>query len=172
MAWSGTSEPENVLSETAFLVWSSSSWFPFKEASGLLVRIMLLWFCYVGRLGKRSPKWRWIKARKGKAHENRTKGGQRKVRGPEWRLQVEQTALLAKPNLHRTGPGGGKKHIKGGAKALFFSLSPACVRSFSPSLTLTLSLPLPRVLLYSLLFESLGWHALTLRGWINLLSSK
>ena len=111
--------------------WSSSSWFPFKETSGLLVRIMLLWFYYAGRLGKRSPKWQWIKARKGKAHENRTKGGQRKVQGPEWRLQVEQTALLAKPNLHRAGPGGGKKHIKGGAKAL----SCVCARSLSLSLS-------------------------------------
>ena len=27
--------------------------------------------------------------------------------------------LLPKPNLHRTGPGGTKKHIKRGAKALF-----------------------------------------------------
>ena len=113
--------------------WSSSSWFPFKETSGLLVRIMLLWFYYVGRLGKRSSKWQWIKARKGKAHENRTKGGQRKVQGPEWRLQVEQTALLAKPNLHRAGPGGGKKH-KRRSQSVF---SPACVRALSLSLSLS-----------------------------------
>ena len=33
-----------------------------------------------------------------------------------------RTALLAKPNLHRAGPGGRKKHIKRGAKGL--SLSP------------------------------------------------
>ena len=32
-----------------------------------------------------------------KAHENRTKEGQSKVRGPEWGPQVEQTALLASP---------------------------------------------------------------------------
>ena len=43
--------------------------------------------------------------------------------------------------------------------------------AFSRTLSLTLSLP-PRALLHSLLFESLGWHALTLRGWILLLSSK
>ena len=54
-----------------------------------------------------------------------------------------------------------KKHIKGGAKALFLSLS----------LSHSLSLP-PCTVLHSLLFESLGWHALTLRGWILLLSSK
>ena len=34
------------------------------------------------------------------------KEGQRKVRGPERRLQVEQTALLAKPSLHRAGAEG------------------------------------------------------------------
>ena len=37
-----------------------------------------------------------------------------------------RTALLAKPNLHRAGPGG-KKHIKGGAKHSSLSLSPAGV---------------------------------------------
>ena len=31
-----------------------------------------------------------------------------------------RTALLPKPNWHRTGPGGRKKHIKRRAKALFF----------------------------------------------------
>ena len=35
-----------------------------------------------------------------------------KRQGPEWGLQVEQTALLAKPNLHSAGPGGGKKTYK------------------------------------------------------------
>ena len=42
--------------------------------------------------------------------------------------------------------------------------------AFSRTLSLTLSLP--PCALHSLLFESLGWHALTLRGWILLLSSK
>ena len=71
-----------------------------------------------------------------------------------------RTALLAKPNLHRTGPGGGKNRQKEEPK-LFLSLSPS------------LSLP-PRAgtILHSLLFESLGWHALMLPGWILLLSSK
>ena len=32
-----------------------------------------------------------------------------------------RTALLSKPNLHRTGPGGRKKQIKRRAKALFLS---------------------------------------------------
>ena len=44
--------------------------------------------------------------------------------------------------------------------------------ALSLSLSLFLCLPLPCTLLHSLLFESLGWHALTLRGWILLLSSK
>ena len=43
--------------------------------------------------------------------------------------------------------------------------------AFSRTLSLTLSLP-PRARLHSLLFESLGWHAFTLREWILLLSSK
>ena len=52
----------------------------------------------------------------------------RSKEGPRTRVKTsEQTALLAKPNLHRAGPGGGKKHIKGRAKAMhsstLFSLS-------------------------------------------------
>ena len=35
------------------------------------------------------------KTRKGKARENRTEEGQRKVRGPEWGLQVEQHSWLS-----------------------------------------------------------------------------
>ena len=70
-----------------------------------------------------------------------------------------------------------KKTYKRRSQSSFsLSFSPACMHSFylSPSLTLSpsLSLSLPHVLLHSLLFESLGWHALTLRGWILLLSSK
>ena len=86
----------------------------------------------------------------------------------------EQTALLAKPNLHRAGPGGGKKHIKGGAKALSpgLSLPHACALSLSVSLSLSLTLSPSLPAHSSTLFESLGWHALTLRGWILLLSSK
>ena len=37
--------------------------------------------------------------------------------------QNKQNKLLAKPNLHRAGPGGGKRRIKGGAKELSHSLS-------------------------------------------------
>ena len=64
---------------------------------------------------------------------------QKKVRGPERGPQVQQT-LLAKPNLHRAGPGGGKKHIKGGAKALSHELSLPHVRALF--LSLSLSLPM------------------------------
>ena len=67
----------------------------------------------------------------------------RSKEGPRTRVKTsEQTALLAKPNLHRAGPGGGKKHIKGGAKALShrFSLPRVCTLFFlSLSLTLLLS---------------------------------
>ena len=49
------------------------------------------------------------------------------------------------------------------AFSLSYSLSPL---PLLPALPLT-----PRMLLHSFL-QSLGWHALTLRGWILLLSSK
>ena len=45
------------------------------------------------------------------------------------------------------------------AFSISLSLQRACTLSLSPP---SLSLSLPRVLLHSLLFESLGWHALTL----------
>ena len=51
---------------------------------------------------------------KRQGRENPSKIEQRKVKGrskegarPEWRPRIEQTALLAKPNLHRAGPGRG-----------------------------------------------------------------
>ena len=59
-----------------------------------------------------------------------------------------------------------KIYIKGGAKALSRSLSLPRVCA------LCLSLSLPHMLFHSLLFESLGWHAPMLQGWILLLSSK
>ena len=46
---------------------------------------------------------------KRQGREKPAKIEQRKVKGRfELRPQVEQTALLAKPNLHRAGPGRGK----------------------------------------------------------------
>ena len=54
--------------------------------------------------------------------------------------------------------------------SLSFSLLRGCALSLS--LPLSLSLSLPCMLLHSLLFDSLGWHALMLQGWILLLSSK
>ena len=63
----------------------------------------------------------------------------RSKEGPRTRVKTSgRTAFLAKSNLHRAGPGGRKKHIKGGAKALSHGLSPACVRSFL-SFSLSLS---------------------------------
>ena len=71
-------------------------------------------------MGKKSPEWWWLKDLEGKARK------QRKVQGPEWEPQVKQTMLLPKPNLHRTG--GGRGHIKRGAKALFsLSLRPCAM---------------------------------------------
>ena len=62
----------------------------------------------------------------------------------------------------------GEKHIKGGAKVLSqgLSLPRACARARS------LSLPRAGALPTSLLFVSLGQHALMPRGWILLLFSK
>ena len=73
---------------------------------------------------------------KGKARENRTEEGQRKVRGPTGVRTSGRTALLTKTNLHRAGPGGRKKQkeeLKGAppphpVRVLFLSLSlsPTC----------------------------------------------
>ena len=48
--------------------------------------------------------------------ENPVKIEQRKVQGPEWRPQVEQTALLASPIYIGKAQGEEKKYIKNGAK--------------------------------------------------------
>ena len=53
--------------------------------------------------------------------KHQSEEGQRKVK--EGLRTSGRTALLPKPNLHRTGPGGRKKHIKRGAKGLSPSLS-------------------------------------------------
>ena len=61
---------------------------------------------------------------KRQGREKPTKIEQRKVKGRS-RARVRtsgRTALLVKPNLHRAGPGGRKKHIKRGAKGLSLSL--------------------------------------------------
>ena len=68
----------------------------------------------------------------------------RSKEGPRTRVKTSgrtnRTALLAKPNLHRAGPGGGKKHIKGGAKALSLGLYLPRVLTLSLSLSLSLTL--------------------------------
>ena len=71
----------------------------------------------VGRIGKRSPKWRWPQTRKRKARENGTK------EGPRTRVRTSGKTKNTPgwPNLHRTGPGR-YKHIKRGAKASSLSL--------------------------------------------------
>ena len=78
---------------------------------------------------------------------------QRSKEGPRTRVRTSgKTAHLAKPNLHRAGPGEGKKYIKRGAKGLSLSFSPACWGT--------------------LLLESLDRYALMPGGRIFLLFSK
>ena len=101
--------------------------------------------CQVGRTGKRSPKWRWLQTRQGKARENETKEGQR----TGVRTSGKTNNTPGWPNLHRTGPGR-DKHINRRAK----------VSSLSPAHWGTLFL------------VSLDRRALTPRRWIFLLSSK
>ena len=62
---------------------------------------------------------------KRQGREKPAKIEQRKVKGRS-EDRTGRTAVLAKPNLHRAGPGGRKKHIKRGAKGLFLSLSVSC----------------------------------------------
>ena len=81
-----------------------------------------------------------------------------------------RAALLPKPSLHRTGPGGRKKHIKRGVKGFFLSLSHMCVHSLSLSLSLSLSAT-PHTMGHSSL-ASLDRHAPMPRRWIFLLLSK
>ena len=70
--------------------------------------------CQVVRIGKKSPKWWWLKDLEGKAHENRTKEGLR----TRVRTSGKTNNTPGWPNLHKTDPGT-EKHIKRGAKALF-----------------------------------------------------
>ena len=90
--------------------WSHSQLFPVSWP-----RLML--FQMLGRIGKRSPKWRWLKDKEGKARGNRTK------EGPRTRVRTSGKANNTPgwPNLHGTGLGR-HKHIKRGAKASSLSL--------------------------------------------------
>ena len=67
--------------------------------------------------------------------QGRSKEGQR----TRVKTSGRTTELLANPNLHRAGPGGGKL-IKGGAKALSHGLSLSRVHALFFSLSLSLSL--------------------------------
>ena len=75
---------------------------------------------------------------KRKGREKPTKIEQRKVKGPRTGVRTSgRMALLAKPDLHRTGPGGRKKHKKRSQRAFsFFSLSLFLSLSLSLSLSL------------------------------------
>ena len=99
--------------------WSHSQLFPVSWP-----RLML--FQMLGRIGERSPKWRWLKDKEGKARGNRTKEGLR----TGVRTSGKTNNTPGWPNLHRTGPGR-DKHINRGAK----------VSSLSPLLALGRSSP-------------------------------
>ena len=104
-----------------------------------------------GRLGERSPKWRWLKDKEGESPTKQNRG--RSKEGLRTRVRTAgRTALLTKPNLHRAGLGGRKKRKKRSQRAL--------------SLSLSLSL------WSTLLFGSLDRRALMPQRWIFLLSSK
>ena len=92
--------------------WSHSQLFPVSWP-----RLKL--FQMLGRIGKRSPKWRWLKDKEGKARGNRTKEGPR----TRVRTSGKTNNTPGWPNLHRTGPGR-EKHINRGAKSSSLSLSP------------------------------------------------
>ena len=69
---------------------------------------------------------------KRQGREKPTKIEQRKVKGRSEDLRTGmrtsgRTALLTKPNLHRAGPGGRKKHKKRSQRALALSLPSAGV---------------------------------------------
>ena len=69
---------------------------------------------------------------KRQGREKPAKIEQRKVKGRS-EDRTGRTAVLAKPNLHRAGPGGRKKHIKRGAKGPGLSLSLSRVLGCSSS---------------------------------------
>ena len=86
----------------------------------------------LGRIGKRSPEWWWLKD---KERKSLWKIEQRKVWGLEWGPQVEHTALLASPTYRGQAPGEEEKHIKRGAKIglrLLFSLHLLVQHSLMP----------------------------------------
>ena len=69
--------------------------------------------CWVVRIGKRSPKWPWLKD---KEREKPVKMEQKKIRELELEPQVKQTALLASPIYIGQAQGEEEKHIIRGAK--------------------------------------------------------
>ena len=79
--------------------------------------------CSVVRIGKRSPKWWWLKDKEGKSPRKQNR--QRSKQGPRTRVRTSgRTALLPKPNLHRTGPWGEKKTYKKRSQRVLLSFSP------------------------------------------------
>ena len=91
---------------------------------------------------------------KRQGREKPSKIEQRKVQGPEWGPQVEQTTLLTSPIYLGQAQGEKKMHKKKSRRAK------------GPGLSLF------PVLWGTLLFVSLGQHPLMPRGWVVLLLSK
>ena len=106
--------------------------------------------CKVVRIGKKSPKWRWLKDLEGKARENRTKEGPR----TGVRTSAKTMLCLSPIYIRQTQ---GQKRIKRGAKALFspFLLPPSPPERWGDHL-----------------FASLDQRALMPQRWIFLLLSK
>ena len=85
---------------------------PGSSVHGILQARSSVKYCQVGRIGKRSPKWRWLKDKEGKTREYRTKEGPR----TGVRTSGEKNNTPGWPSLQRTGPGR-EKHVNRGAKA-------------------------------------------------------
>ena len=100
--------------------------------------------CQVVRIGKRSPKWGWLKDKEGKSPRKQNKGRSKKGPRTGVRTSGRTNSTPGQPNYIRQAPGGREKHIKRGAKGSGLSL----------------------------LFVSLDQHALAPRRCIFLLFSK
>ena len=108
------------------------------------------WFRQVVRIGNRSPEWRWLKDKEGKAHENRTK----EVPRTGVRTSGRANCTPGCPIYIGQAQGEKKMHKKKSRRAK------------GPGLSLF------PVLWGTLLFVSLGQHPLMPRGWVVLLLSK
>ena len=91
------------------------------------------WFCWVVRIGNRSPEWPWRKDKEGKSPESRTKEGPRTRVSTSGRIN----STPGWPNLHKAGPGGGKTYKKS-QRAEDLSLPHVCALCLSLCFSLSL----------------------------------